>query len=122
VAGRSTESLGLVINTTVQTQWNQFRVRNRWAVWWFVLGLPTTIPAILGVGLVIEWLWPGYGVVALFLVPFAWAITWLWLSLRVTRLPCPRCGGLFHGHVLAHTMILRPRKCAQCGLRMYDEP
>ena len=105
------------MNARVDTPWSQHRHRSRWALWWFLLGLPATIPAILLVGMFLpvnEWF-------AIFGPLVAWAGMWLWLMLRLTRFRCPRCGELFYAHQ-GSNLLSKRKGCSNCGLRTYDEP
>ena len=110
------------MSATIESPWPEHRRRNRWAVWWFLLAIPLIVAGIFVFGFIAEVAWPDHGVYfGLFGAPVAWGAVWFWLGRRVIQLRCPRCLGQFYGHDSLQ-MLTRPNRCAECGLRMYEEP
>lgn len=94
-------------------QWNSYR-RRHWAA---SLGLLLGFPAACAVGYLIVAvadLDPG---VALTVAGAAWGCIWLWLCLRVTRFPCPRCSKPFLAG--QEPAFAATRCCSNCGLELY---
>lgn len=101
-------------STTYEARWKEYKRANWAAGLWLVLGFPCVVlVAILLKALSFE-----TGVAGLVVLSLAWAATWAVLCVRVTRFRCPRCNGLY----FAHTQLFygAGRKCAHCGLRLYE--
>ena len=97
--------------------WAIFRRRNRVAILWLILGLPAF--GALSIATAVVFGTKTTGPVILFVVMSIWSAIFLILGFRVTRLRCPRCGGVFFSHKeVVHT---NTRYCAKCGLKLYSD-
>jgi ribosomal protein S27AE len=97
--------------------WAIFRRRNRTAILWLLLGLPSF--GALSVASAVAFGTKTTGPMILFVLMAFWSAIFLVLGFRVTRLKCPRCGGVFFSHAeIVHT---NTRYCAKCGLKLYSD-
>lgn len=99
-------------------QWQDLRDRNYLVICLF-LGF---IPGVGGLGWLLSFV--SSSEVPVMVVGFLWMLAFAWSSLRASFFPCPRCGKYFRGwnvglgrHCYA---TLVGRKCAHCGLRLYE--
>jgi hypothetical protein len=93
--------------------WRKYKLANRAAGLWLLLGLPGVFALAILFKLAIGEL----ALVALLVLVPLWAVAWLALCIRVTRFPCPRCKGLYFGH--RQLYYGAGRQCAHCGLPLY---
>ena len=94
-------------------QWQHYR-RLHWAA---ALGLLLGLPASAVLARVVLAL-TGFDVIAVLLpITALWAVFWLWLCLRVTRFPCPRCSRAFLAS--QELSLAKTRYCSNCGLQLY---
>ena len=93
--------------------WQRYR-RRHWAA---SLGLLLGLPFSSALAYALLKL-TGYDLIfVLFPIVALWSLIWLWLCLRVTRFPCPRCSKPFlAGQEL---MLAATRYCSSCGLQLY---
>jgi hypothetical protein len=97
--------------------WAIFRRRNRDAILWLILGLPAF--SALSIATAVVFGTKATGPIILFFFMSIWSAIFLILGFRVTRLKCPRCGGVFFSH--EEVVHASTRCCAKCGLKLYSD-
>lgn len=101
---------------SVPRSWTSYRKRNWLAVGLLLGGLPLAVALAIATRVVFHL----EGDAALILAVLAWCCAWGCAAIRVVRWPCPRCGA---GWLASQEARLgAPRRCAKCGLGLYEEP
>lgn len=101
---------------TIPPSWQSYRNRNWLAVGLLVGGLPGAFLVVIATKIVFLLANDLVFIAAILL----WCIAWGWAAFRVARWPCPRCGAAWLSN--QEVRIGAPRKCANCGLGLYEEP
>lgn len=96
--------------------WREYRSRHIVAVSGLLLGLPLAFFIALAWALWVK----AYAMAVLTGVMITWCIFWGWAAFRVVRCPCPRCGETWLSN--QDVRIGAFRRCAKCGLALYEAP
>jgi len=100
----------------IPPSWQSYRSRDRLAVGLLVGGLPGAVVLVIAAKVVFR-LSNDFVFIAVMLL---WCIAWGWAAFRVARWPCPRCGVAWLSNQDAR--LGTPRRCASCGLALYEQP
>ena len=101
---------------SIPSSWQSYRSRNWLAAGLLVGGLPGAVLVVIGAKVAFH-LASDLFLLAVILL---WCIAWGWAAFRVARWPCPRCGTAWLSNQEAR--LGAARKCATCGLGLYEEP
>lgn len=101
---------------TIPQAWQGYRTRNRVATALLLAGLPAAFAVVVAVKIAFG----GTGEFMLIASITLWCVAWGWAAVRVARWPCPRCNVPWLSN--QEVQFAATRKCANCGLSLYEEP
>jgi len=86
------------------------------AVALLVVGLPVAF----AVAIAVQLLGVARGEESLLFIITVWATVWGWSAFRIVRWPCPRCAQPWLSG--QEPQLRSSRRCANCGLGLYEAP
>jgi hypothetical protein len=90
--------------------WTKVRKRRDHFFWWWLAWIPFATIFIVACAAMFE----EVASYAVFVALILWFAAWVWISNRLGRLPCPRCG---KPAIKSPYFLIRNATCQWCGLR-----
>jgi hypothetical protein len=95
-------------------QWAAFRRINRTAILWLAVGFPALVPLAILVKIFV----PAIAPISYLILAGLWIFGFAIFGFRFAGFRCPRCNNKFFAH--QGLDLGTPRRCARCGLNLYE--